>query len=102
MARRVDADFEEFREIFADPERRAAYFAGSSMTIPDETARKLLADELRLRAMYDRLFASLPERPPTARELRLARWRRREKWVYLVAIPIVVIGGAIWVFLAGG
>lgn len=102
MSRRADADFEEFREIFADPERRAAYFAGSSMTIPDETARRLLADEPRLRAMYDRLFASLPERPPTARELRILRWRRREKWVYLVIIPALVIAGAVWVFVTGG
>lgn len=102
MSRRADADFEEFREIFADPERRAAYFAGSNMTIPEETARKLLADEPRLRAMYDRLFAALPQRPPTARELRLERWRRREKWVYLVAIPVLVIGAAVWAFVAGG
>lgn len=94
MGHRSDADFQEFRGIFADPERRAAFFADSSLTIPDETAAKLLADDARLRVMYDRIFSAAPGRPPTARELRIQRWRRREKWLYLAIIPAGVLSAA--------
>lgn len=97
--RAEDEDYAEFRRIFADPARRTAYLEGTGMAVEQHTAERLLADESRMRAYYDRVFRTAPNRPPTPSELRRARWLRHEKWLWLVVIPLLVVGAAVAVFL---